>query len=135
MQNFGVPLPMATIKILIVDDSKPVRANLKEMLETMEPAPLVREAETRIDAISIWKREQPEILILDMMLKDGSGLDVLRTIRMEDAFARIIVWTNHDDGALRNACMASGADFFFVKATEYSELLDTIGAISKTLVL
>ena len=117
---------MANLKIEIVDDTPIVRERLRETILGMGSFTIVGEAGTPGDAITIFERERPDIVILDMRLIDGTGIDVLQAIRKIDTRVCIIVWTNFPYERYRSVSKAMGADHFFWKATEYDKLLETL---------
>jgi DNA-binding NarL/FixJ family response regulator len=121
---------MAKLKIEIVDDTPIVRERLRETILGMGSFTVVGEAGTPGEAITIFERERPDIVILDMRLIDGTGIDVLQAIRKVDSSVCIIVWTNFPYERYRSVSKAMGADYFFWKATEYDKLLETLRTIA-----
>ena len=121
---------MERLKVEIVDDTPIVRERLREMVQNMDRFTIVGEAGTPDDAFAVFKREKPDVIILDMKLKGGTGIDVLQAIRKVDKAVRIIVWTNFPYERYRVISRAMGADYFFWKATEYDKLIETLQEIS-----
>lgn len=121
---------MERLKVEIVDDTPIVRERLREMVQNMDRFTIVGEAGTPDDAFAVFKREKPDVIILDMKLKCGTGIDVLQAIRKVDKAVRIIVWTNFPYERYRVISKAMGADYFFWKATEYDKLIETLQEIS-----
>ena len=117
---------MNSLKLEIVDDTPIVRERLREMVQTMAKFTIVGEAGTPDDAIAIFEREKPDVIILDMKLQHGTGIDVLQAIRKVDKDVQIIVWTNFPYERYRAVSKAMGADYFFWKATEYDKLIETL---------
>ena len=123
---------MAKLKLEIVDDTSIVRERLRETILGMGNYEIVGEAASPTEAVALYEREQPDVIILDMKLEDGTGIDVLQAIRKRNAEVRIIVWTNFPYERYRSVSKAMGADYFFWKATEYDKLLDTLRNLSGT---
>jgi DNA-binding NarL/FixJ family response regulator len=121
---------MKSLKIEIVDDTPIVRERLREMVQTMATFTIVGEAGTPGDAIAVFERERPDVIILDMKLQGGTGIDVLQAIRKVDKDIQIIVWTNFPYERYRAISKAMGADYFFWKATEYDKLIETLRNMS-----
>jgi len=121
---------MTQWKIEIVDDTPIVRERLRETILGMGNFVIVGEAGTPGDAIAIFERERPDVIILDMRLMGGTGIDVLQAIRKIDTRVCIIVWTNFPYERYRSVSTAMGANHFFWKATEYDKLLETLRAMS-----
>ncbi len=125
----GIAL-MKCLKVEIVDDTPIVRERLREMIQNMDRFTIVGEAGTPDDAVAVFMRERPDVIILDMKLKGGTGIDVLQAIRKMDKDVRIIVWTNFPYERYRVISKAMGADYFFWKATEYDKLIETLQEMS-----
>ena len=121
---------MAKLKLEIVDDTSIVRERLRETILGMGNYEIVGEAASPAEAVALYEREQPDVIILDMKLEGGTGIDVLQAIRKRNAEVRIIVWTNFPYERYRSVSKAMGADYFFWKATEYDKLLDTLRNLS-----
>lgn len=116
--------------ILIVDDTPIVRERLRDTVLAMGCYRIVGEAGSSAEAIAVYERERPEVMILDMKLQNGTGLDVLQYVRRQDPTVRIIVWTNFPYERYRTISKALGADYFFWKATEYDQLLETLKTLT-----
>ena len=111
-----------TPTVVLVDDSAPIRERLKELLSIGAPVRIVGEAGTAAAAISEIKTAQPDFVVLDYQLPDGTGLEVLREVRAEAPHSCFIVLTNHPSVALRQAFEAAGARFFLDKSHEFGRL-------------
>ncbi len=117
---------MEKMRIVIVDDTPIVRERLRDTVHAMGRYQIVGEAGSPADALAVYERERPDVMILDMKLQNGTGLDVLQAVRKTDQHVRIIVWTNFPYERYRSISKALGADYFFWKATEYDQLLETL---------
>lgn len=117
---------MAKMRLMIVDDTPIVRERLRDTIHAMGRYTIVGEAGSPAEAVAVHGREHPDVIILDMKLQNGTGLDVLQRIRKQDQHVCIIVWTNFPYERYRTISKALGADFFFWKATEYDQLLETL---------
>jgi DNA-binding NarL/FixJ family response regulator len=89
--------PTNSIRILLIDDHLIVRAGLSLLIESHEGMIVVGEASTRIDAVTIAAREQPDIILLDLDMGDESGLDFLSELRDAARSARVVVLTGMRD--------------------------------------
>ena len=100
--------------VLICDDEPPLRELIRVSLGD---AYRYREAGTVADSIDAVRAETPDLVLLDLMLPGGSGLDVLRVIRGEDALAgtRVLVISAWSDESNRSAAGQAGADEFMGK--------------------
>ena len=114
------------LKILIADDSDQVRRSLSRLISTFKGVEIVGEAIDGKQAIDKTRSLKPDILILDMKMPNGSGLDVLHEIAPDKENLRVIVLTNYANEQFRNESLKAGADYFFDKSTEFEKVFDVI---------
>ena len=110
------------IKVLIADDSLIVREHLVTMLEELAGIKVVGQAENVAEAISAIRILQPDVVILDIRMPGGSGIDVLQTIKQDEVAPMVIILTNYPYPAYRQKCLQAGADFFLDKSTEFDQI-------------
>lgn len=117
----------------IVEDSPIIRENLIATLEELVPVHVVGTAEDESTAVR-WLGEPGhpvDLVIVDIFLKRGSGLGVLRAVRAQLQRYRLVVLSNHATPDMRRKCRALGADRVCDKSNEiealirYCEQLDT----------
>jgi len=118
----------APVKVFIVDDATAIRASLTEMLEHGGRANVVGEAETPSEAIAGIHATHPQVVILDLHLKGGLGLDVLRAIHPAAPEITFLVLTNHPAPQYRRMCIAAGARHFLDKSLEFDRIPGLITA-------
>jgi DNA-binding NarL/FixJ family response regulator len=111
-----------SIKVFIADDSLIVREHLVTMLDELTEVEIVGQAETVTEAISAIGKLQPDVVILDIRMPDGSGIDVLQTIKQDEPALVVIVLTNYPYPAYRQKCLKAGADFFLDKSAEFDQI-------------
>lgn len=121
-------LPHSTQKItvLIADDSLVVQERLAIMLDEVDGIGIVGQARTVPDAISAIRELKPAVVILDIRMPGGSGIDVLRSIKQDESAPLVIVLTNYPYPAYRKQSLAAGADFFFDKSTEFDRIAQVL---------
>ena len=112
--------------VFLVDDSQSVRERLKELLEVQGGMRVVGESGTAASAVHDIPRAQPDFVVLDYELPDGTGLDVLHEVHDLVPRTRFIVLTNHASTALRTAFAAAGAWYLLDKSYEFARLVDLI---------
>src|SRR5713101_472371 len=97
------------IRILLVADHVIVRAGLRMLIENHKGLVVVGEAGTRIDALAIAAREQPQVILLDLDMGNESGLDFLRELLDAAAGARVVMLTGVRDPEAHRRAVHLGA--------------------------
>jgi len=120
-----------TMKVLIVDDSAIVRERLKAMLSEITELENVSQARDSLEAISSFQKLNPEVVILDIRMPGGSGIDVLQEIKKSNQPPVVIVLTNYSYSQYRRKCLDAGADFFFDKSTEFDKVTEVLNQLSQ----
>jgi len=118
--------PMPLLKIYIVEDSVVIRDNLIATLEEMAPVTVVGSAVDESSALA-WLcpgEAAYDLVIIDIFLRQGSGLGVLKQLRPLRPEASLVVLTNYATPDMRQRCLALGADRVFDKSHEIDALLD-----------
>lgn len=110
------------MKILIVDDHVIVREGVRRLVAAI-PATAIAEAETPLEALAAFRRMRPDVVVLDINLKGGSGLDVLRRLRADDPSARIVVFSMYSDLVYASSARREGALGYVAKSAPSDELL------------
>jgi DNA-binding NarL/FixJ family response regulator len=122
---------MLPLKTYIVEDSPLIRANLIATLEELAAVAVVGSAEDEATALEwLGKAEQAvDLIIVDIFLKAGSGLGVLRYATGLPRSAKLVVLTNYATLDMRRQCLALGADKVFDKSTELDALIEYCGRL------
>jgi DNA-binding NarL/FixJ family response regulator len=107
------------MNIFVVEDAPEIRTRLIAMLNRVPGAVVAGEAETVREAIDGVLATDADTLLLDLQLKDGSGLDVLAQLKAQRPAVRVIVMTNFATLQYRQASQAAGADVFLDKSQEF----------------
>src|SRR5215813_9316627 len=112
--------------ILLVDDNVQLRAFMRAIVAEASNLQVVGEAADGAEAMQLVQALRPAIVLLDLIMPQISGLEVLRWIKVEHPEAKVIIVTVHDEDAYRQAAETSGADAFLLKKTLGTVLLPTI---------
>jgi len=115
----------ALLNTYIVEDSPVIRENLIATLEELVPVRVVGTAEDEATALR-WLAEpgqRIDLVIVDIFLKSGSGLGVLRSAQALHQQYRLVVLSNFATPDMRRKCLALGADRVFDKSTEIDALV------------
>jgi DNA-binding NarL/FixJ family response regulator len=115
--------------ILIVEDSQIVLERLRNKINSISRTFKTEHAGTKKAALTTITAKQPDIVILDIQLPDGSGIDILAKIKKDNPKTLVIVLTNFPYSLIRRRCMELGADFFFDKSTEFGKVFDVFSSI------
>ena len=110
----------------IVEDSATIRENLISTLEEIAPVKVVGFAETESEA-SQWLSDNNgdwQLAIVDLFLKEGSGLGVLKGCQHRHNYQKVVVLTNYATTDIRERCAGLGADAVFDKSNELDLLFD-----------
>jgi DNA-binding NarL/FixJ family response regulator len=112
------------LKCYLVEDSPVIRQNLIATLEEMLDIQVVGTAEDEATAVAwLHRHEACQLMIVDIFLKAGTGLQVLQQARLLQPRLNIVVLTNFATAEIRRRCLQLGADRVFDKSAELDELL------------
>jgi DNA-binding NarL/FixJ family response regulator len=116
---------MPDLRAFIVEDSPVIRDNLIAALEEMVPLKVVGFAENEIDAVR-WLSDKDnvcDLAIIDIFLRAGSGLGVLRSLKAYNVGIERVVLTNYASVDIRRQCLQLGASRVFDKSNEIDALI------------
>jgi CheY-like chemotaxis protein len=124
--------PAGPLRIFIADDSKPVTEMLVELVTSMGRFEVVGTADSEASALESIGTLKPDVIVVDLQLKSGSGNDVVRGVRADPALAgmHVIVMSNHASPGMRAGCLKLGADDFFDKLLELPAFLQRLGELA-----
>lgn len=114
------------MKVFIADDSAPVRQRLKTMLSELQGLEVIGQAEDAGEATKSILELKSDVVILDIRMPGGSGIDILRNIKRVAPGPRVIMLTNYPYPQYRKRCMEAGADFFFDKYSEFHRVTEVL---------
>ena len=111
------------IRVLCVDDHRIVREGIGLIISRQPDMEVVGSAATGEEAIALFKRERPDVTLMDLQLATMSGLEAIQAIRREDADARIIVLTMYQGDEDIHRALAAGAATYLLKDTLSDDLI------------
>jgi DNA-binding NarL/FixJ family response regulator len=123
--------PRRPIRVLICDDHEVVREGLRTLLAGRADMRVVAEAGTTADAIEAAARETPDVVIMDVRLPDGSGVEACRSIREILPATRVIMLTSYPDDEALYASIVAGASGYLLKQTRARALVEAIETVSR----
>jgi DNA-binding NarL/FixJ family response regulator len=119
------------LKVMLVDDHEIVRQGLRALLEAEGDIEVVAEANNGPSAVSLASAHQPDVVVMDVRMPGGSGVEACRAIRDERPDAQVIMLTSFsDDEALFNSIMA-GAAGFVLKQIRGRDLIDAVRTVGE----
>ncbi len=119
-----------TLRLLVVDDHEVVRQGLVALLDRRDGFQVVAEAGTVAEATDAARRFQPDIVIMDVRLPDGSGVEACREIRAELPGTRVVMLTSYPDEEAVLSAIVAGASGYLLKQVRARDLvaaLETVG--------
>lgn len=116
------------MRILVVDDHLVVREGLRWMLGPDSGIEIGAEAETGAKALEAIEADRPDVVLLDIHLPDGSGLDLLATIRTRFPGLPVVMLTMSDEPAYVEEAVRAGAVGYLLKSAPRAELIRAIEA-------
>ncbi len=124
-------MSQSRLRTYVVEDSSIIRDNLTEALQESTPVEVVGSAEDEQAAVA-WlldPEHQCDLVIVDIFLKSGSGLGVLKKIAVLDGSVYRVVLSNHATPEVRAKCAELGAHKVFDKSNEIDELLGYVNRL------
>jgi two-component system, NarL family, response regulator DevR len=118
------------IRVMIVDDHEIVRDGLRAMVHREPAMTLVGEAYSIESAVCEARRTAPEVVIMDVRLADGSGVQACREIRAETPEIKFIMLTSYPDEEAVFASILAGASGYLLKQTRRQVLVDAIVTVA-----
>jgi two-component system response regulator NreC len=117
-------------RVLIVDDHAVVRSGLRLVLESEEGIEPVGEAGSARDAIFEARSVKPDVILLDVVMPDQSGLEVIPTLLKENPEAKVLVLSMQDDPQYVREAFAAGASGYVLKEAADSELVAAVREVA-----
>ena len=119
------------IRVLIAEDQSLVRRGLVAIVNMEESALVIGEAADGAEAVDLWRRLKPDVVLMDLRMPDTDGLDAIRLIRAEDPQAAIIILTTYDHDEDVYAGLRAGARAYLLKDVQPEELFKCIHAVHR----
>lgn len=116
------PRSQPAMRIFIAEDSALIVERLGALLSDIRGIELVGQAANVLSAALAIQQLDPDVVILDLNMPDGSGLDLLVRLKKHRPAIIVIVFTALASPQIRRRCTESGANFFLDKSTEFEEL-------------
>ena len=123
----NLPYP---IRVALVDDHSLVRDGIKALLAVMAPLEVVGEAESGAQAIEMVGRCQPDLLLVDISLRDMNGLELTRVLRSQYPSLKVLMLSMYDNYEYVSESVRAGASGYVLKNSPSREIIAAIEAIA-----
>ncbi len=123
--------PAKPFRLLVVDDHEVVRQGLVALLDRRAGFQVVAEAGTVEEAIVQAHRHRPDIVVMDVRLPDGSGVEACREIRAELPETRVIMLTSFPDDEAVLSAIVAGASGYLLKQIRARDLVSALEAVGR----
>ncbi|MCH7732854.1 MAG: response regulator transcription factor [Candidatus Marinimicrobia bacterium] len=120
------------MNILLVDDSDIIRQAISNILSKVEGIASIREVSNVKKALILINDYRPDVVIMDIHLRSGNGLNILKFIKEKFSNIMVIILTNDALPEYRKICDDFGADYFFDKSSEFEKIVDVINKTKNT---
>lgn len=108
--------------ILVVEDSLPLAVRIFSLLEGIPDVDFVLHSASSAESLRVIKQTRLDIVLLDINLPDGNGIDILKQLRILQPGSKVIMLTNFTTNAYRETCFKLGADFFLDKSNDFERI-------------
>jgi len=119
------------VRLLVVDDHEVVRQGLVALLDRRDEFQVVAEAGSVAESIEMAKRFQPDIVIMDVRLPDGSGIEACREIRSELPATRVVILTSYPDEEAVLSAIVAGASGYLLKQIRARDLIAALESVAR----
>jgi DNA-binding NarL/FixJ family response regulator len=113
-------------KVFILDDHPIVIEGLTKIIEGDEQLQLVGSSDDVNTALQLIPKLKPEVIILDLTLKDRSGVDLIKKLKQTHADLHILVYSMHDENVYAERCLRAGAMGYLMKGESAARLLQAV---------
>lgn len=121
----------AGLRIQLVDDHEVVRQGLKSLIDAEDDLEVVGEAGTVEEAVRRAGFDEPDVVVLDVRLPDGSGIEACREIRARWPETKVLMLTSFADDEALFASIMAGASGYVLKQIKGSDLLDSVRRVGR----
>jgi two-component system response regulator DevR len=119
----------APLRLLVVDDHEVVREGLVSLLDRRPGFQVVAQAGTVAEALAEARRHQPDLVVMDVRLPDGSGIEACREIRSEMPATRVVMLTSYPDEEAVLSAIVAGASGYLLKQVRARDLVAALEVV------
>jgi DNA-binding NarL/FixJ family response regulator len=130
MTDTATPVSAGPIRILIADDHEVVRIGLASLLDAQEGFTVVGGAGSGREAVQLARQLRPDVVVMDIRMPDGSGIEACRSITTELRDTPVIMLTSHADSDALFDAIDAGASGYVLKRVGSSDLVDAVRTVA-----
>ena len=119
------------LRLLVVDDHEVVRQGLVAMLSRRPNFQVVAEAGTAAEAVEMARKFEPDLVVMDVRLPDGSGIEACREIRAEFPATRVVILTSYPDEEAVLSAIIAGASGYLLKQIRGRDLVSALESVGR----
>ena len=119
------------LRLLVVADHEVVRQGLVSLLERREHFQVVAEAGTAAEAVEMARKFEPDLVVMDVRLPDGSGIEACREIRAEFPATRVVILTSYPDEEAVLSAIIAGASGYLLKQIRGRDLVSALESVGR----
>lgn len=119
-----------TIRLVIVDDHQALRQILADALSDVPGFKIVGQASTARETLELCREAAPDIALLDAMLPDGNGLDLVRSLRRSSPRTRVVIYTGNTSPILVSRAVELGVGGFVEKSAAFPDLVKALRCVA-----
>ncbi len=118
-------------RIVVVDDHEMVRDAMAELIASLPQHEVVGVASSIRTAVPLLEQTQPDVILADLSLEDGTGTELVRVVRQAKLKSRVLIMTGFRDGFAAAEAMKAGVAGYVLKTRPTSELIEAIATVMK----
>jgi DNA-binding NarL/FixJ family response regulator len=122
---------VSALRVLLADDHTLVRAGIRALVEGVEGAVIVAEADNGRDAVALAKQHRPDITVMDISMRELNGIEATRQMRDDNPAAKVLILSMHATEDFVRRALKAGAAGYIVKDSAPLELRMAIEAIRR----
>ncbi len=122
---------MSPLRILLAEDHTLVRAGIRALLESLEDVEVVAEASDGREALRLVQAHAPDILLMDITMKEMNGLEATARLAKEHSTTRVIILSMHADQVYVRQALQAGAAGYLLKGADVAELELALKAVMR----
>lgn len=122
------------LRVVLIEDSPLLQEMVAEELGNIETVKLAGIADGQAEALDLIENQQPDLVIIDLELAEGTGIGVLESLSNETGrygSPQKVIFTNHTSSRLKSLCVQFGLDGYFDKSYQFEELTDYIHKLAR----